>query len=170
MSVADATGGAALFAAIGFLSAAAAEPQGKPDIEAAIAVAIVAEFSDWVGFNWLDEVQKAGEEVPLCLSAKVSFNLEAVATHLSDTVVRSFASRDCTSETVEGDFGMFTALTSYYDPNGKDAAHLTIAAATCVSTTQCSIDIDSRGAGMRYMVERKGGKWEVVSQDMRWIV
>jgi hypothetical protein len=141
------------------------------DEPGAVSAAIIAHLEDYI-----DEDQqkrpaehKVGDLV-LCLSTEIPIDVAAVADALSGTLIRAILAKDCTSKTVEGDFGMFTAMTTWFDERGEEAWHLEITRVRCPSVTRCLVDIDSVGAGMTYEARRSGEFWSVTGERLRWIV
>lgn len=162
--------GLAMFGITAALTSIASQKVGKPDVNSAVAAAIRGHMGQWME----PEVLYGGDPTlgpfTLCAESKIPLQIDAVAHELSETIIRPVPISDCTSETIAGDFGMFTALTSYYDSAGEEAAHLKVVGIACTSTRMCVVDIDDHGSGMRYEIERQGKEWAVKNQTMRWIV
>jgi hypothetical protein len=141
------------------------------DEAGAVSVAIIAHLDDYIDE---DKLKRPPEhmvgDLALCLSAEVPLDVAAVEGALSDTLIRVVAAKDCTSKTVEGDFGMFTAMTTWFDELGEEAEHLEIAYVHCPSVTRCLVDIDSVGVGMTYEMRRSGEGWATTADRVRWIV
>jgi hypothetical protein len=145
--------------------------QFAADEAGAVAAALVAGLGEFIDESELKSppADLVGD-LSLCVDAKTEIDLAAVDRDLAGTLIRVIPAKRCTSKTVEGDFGMFTALTTWYDEKGEEAGHLEIEAVQCQSMRRCIVDIDSRGAGMRYEVERVGDGWSVTTRRMRWVV
>lgn len=152
------------------LSSVASKPIGHPDQSGAIAAAIENQFTEWLGVESITRGVTSLPATTLCLDSKRPLDIAAIAHAMGDTVITTVPVSECTSETVEGNFGMFTALTTYYDRSGEEAAHIEIADIRCTTTSACTVDIDSRGSGMRYEMERRGSVWHARKAWMRWIV
>lgn len=137
----------------------------------AVSAALVAELGEFIDESELKNppADMVGD-LSLCLDAKTEIDLADVDRDLAGTLIRVIPAKRCTSKTVEGDYGMFTALTTWYDESGKEAGHLEIEAVQCQSVRSCLVDIDSHGSGMRYEVERVGDRWSVTARRMRWVV
>lgn len=162
--------GATLFAAIAGLSSVASIKTGNADTSGAVAQALKEHFRAWVGSEGLEKGNANLPEFTLCLESEVALDIDAIVSKLSETVIRPSPVGDCTSETVEGDFGMFSAMTTYYDSSGQQAAHVEIARVHCATSTSCLVDIDDFGAGMSYLMRRNGREWRMVEHRLRWIV
>jgi len=159
----------AIFAGIACFTAIAASPIGRADKEAATAAALRFHFGDYLN---MDNLSGDDENLPdkvLCLDSDVPLNIGSVAQNLTDTIVKPVPGATCSSETIEGDFRMFIAITNYFGPDGDEAGHLVVKQASCGTTKSCVIDIDGRGSGMRYSVKRFGQTWNVVNARLRWI-
>jgi hypothetical protein len=141
------------------------------DKDGAVAVAILASLGDYIEEDQLRHPpeQQIGDLV-LCLDTEISLDIVAIQRALSGTLIRVLPAKNCTSKTVEGDFGMFTAMTTWFDENGEEAGHLQIANVHCPTGTRCLVDIDSVGAGMTYEARRSGKSWSVTGESLRWIV
>lgn len=141
------------------------------DEAGAVSAALIAQFEEYAPANELKSPppDKVGN-VALCLLAKRPLDVAEVSRRLAGTLVRVIPAEDCTSKTVEGDFGMFTALTTWYDARGEEAANFEIDQVRCFSLRRCIVDIDGRGAGMRHEVVQTGRNWSVTKSDLRWIV
>ena len=141
------------------------------DEPGAVSAAIIAHLDDYIDE---DELKRPPEhtvgDLVLCLSAEIPLDVAAVEGALSGTLIRVVPANDCTSKTVEGDFGMFTAMTTWFDELGDEAGHLEITNVRCPSVTRCLVDIDSVGAGMTYEVRRSGEGWATTGESLRWIV
>lgn len=165
------------FGAIACLTAIASSPIGNPDKEAATAAAVrydLREYLDFLGDHLgEDHLANGDEKLPeliICLASDVPLDIDSVAQNLTDAKIKPVPVTACSSETIKGDFGMFTAITNYFGPDGEEAGHLVIVRASCATTKSCVIDIDGRGSGARYWVERSGHTWTVVDGRLRWIV
>lgn len=145
--------------------------QVAADEAGAVSAALVANLGEFIDESELKSppADMVGD-LSLCLDAKTEIDLADVDRDLAGTLIRVIPAKCCTSKTVEGDFGMFTALTTWYDESGKEAGHLEIEAVQCQSVRRCIVDIDSHGSGMRYDVERTGNMWSVLARRMRWVV
>lgn len=141
------------------------------DKEGAVAAAILASFGDYIDEAQLrhPSKQQVGDMV-LCLDAEITLDMVAVQRALSRTIIRTIPARNCANKTVEGDFGMFTAMTTWFDENGEEAGHLLITNVRCPTGTRCLVDIDSVGAGMTYEARRSGTSWSVSGERLRWVV
>ena len=141
------------------------------DEPGAVATAIVAQLKDYIDEDQLTlpPGHKVGDLV-LCLSADIPLDVAAVEDALSGTLIRAVPATDCTSKTVLGNFGMFTAMTTWFDERGEEAGHLKITNMRCPSVTRCLVDVDSVGAGMTYEARRSGEVWSVTGERLRWIV
>lgn len=162
--------GMILFGIIAGLSAIASQEFGEADRNAAVAAAVEQHLSGWLGEKPLKELEPSQGLLKLCLESKVPLKIDRIAKAFSQTVVRPIPMTSCSSKTVEGDFGMFVAITRYYDSTGEQAGHLEIAKVTCPTTSRCLVDIDDFGVGMSYEVARRGSLWRTVRREMRWIV
>lgn len=106
----------------------------------------------------------------LCVTARVPLDFAVLAERLTGTFLLPVPAGNCSTKIVEGDFGMFSAMTTWFDESGREAGHLDIRRITCPTVTRCLVDIDMVGAGMSYTVERKGRGWSVWRYDLRWVV
>lgn len=143
----------------------------EADEPGAVSAAIIAHLEDYIDEDQLKRPpeHKVGDLV-LCLSTEIPLDVTAVEDALSGTLIRVVPAKDCTSKTVEGDFGMFIAMTTWFDERGEEAGHLEITKVRCPSVTRCLVDIDSVGAGMTYEVKRSGEGWTITAERLRWIV
>jgi hypothetical protein len=141
------------------------------DEPAAVAAALIEPFQDYVEEEQLRHppAHQVGD-LALCLKAESSLDVEAVSRALAGTLVRVIPAGRCTSKTVKGDFGMFTAMTYWFDESGGEAASLEVEAVRCLTRSRCIVDINSFAAGRRYEVEAAGGVWTVTRSALRWIV
>ncbi|MFZ1743199.1 MAG: hypothetical protein WAT93_10110, partial [Pontixanthobacter sp.] len=155
---------------IAVLSSFASIKVGTPDREAAVASALKGALGEYIPDDQMMDKNPALGFVVMCVESKQPFDVKRMAAHLSDTIVRPIPVSDCTSKTVEGDFGMFAALTTFYDKSGDEAGHFEIAKVVCDNSSECVVDIDWHGAGQRYFMRRTGPVWKVVSQRNRWVV
>lgn len=160
----------ALGTVLAALTSVASSKIGEPDSNGAVAAAIKHYLADFVGMEAIEGEDTSRGPMVLCVGSEVPLHMEAIARDLADTVIRPIAEGACRSETVEGDFGMFTAITNYYDASGAEAAHVTVADVSCENTTTCIVDIDSRGSGDRLEMRRKGRTWFVGERRIRWMV
>lgn len=165
----EAVFGAIMFATIAALTSLASVKIGAPDANGAVAAALTEHFGEWVG---LEALQQKGSTPPLklCLETEVPLQINAVAHDLSNTIIEPIPVARCTSERIEGDFGMFTAITKYYDETGEEAAHVIVVEVSCSTSKTCRVDIDDFGAGMSYEAQQQGSAWKVVERDPRWVV
>jgi hypothetical protein len=161
--------GATLSMVIAVLTSFASSKAGEPDANGAVAAAIRHYLTDFVGVDVIAGKDSLGPLV-LCIGSKVPLEMDAIERDFAGTIVRTIPVGSCTSETVEGDFGMFAALTRYYDATGREADHLEIVEVSCANTSMCVVDVDSFGSGDRYVVRREGRTWSVVRRSMRWVV
>nr|WP_298928357.1 hypothetical protein [uncultured Erythrobacter sp.] len=137
---------------------------------AAVALAIELQFESFSGGTLEDLRADDGSKTTLCLETKVDVDFEQLRTKFNATPILPINNVDCTLKTVEGDFGMFVAMTSFYDPNGKPALHYELIDVRCESAVLCEIDIDDFGYGETYKLARENGKWKLIEQIGRWIV
>lgn len=161
---------AALFVVLAGLTSIASSKVGEPDVDGAVAAALRQHLTDLAGTDALERKDAEFERVTLCVGGEVPLNIGAVEREFADTIVWPVPESACTSETVEGDFGMFSAITQYHDAEGREAAHLEVAGASCSNTSTCVVDIDSLGAGHRYNVRREGRTWSATEGRWRWVV
>lgn len=161
---------AVFFAAIAWLTAIASTPVGHPDKEAAVAAALRENLGQGFGKDFLTKGDELLPKLVLCLESEVFLDIDSVARNLSNTIVTPVPIAACSSKTVEGDFGMFTAMTNYFGPVGEAAAHLKVVGVSCSTVASCVVDVDSRGRGERYRVERLGQSWKVADSRLRWVV
>lgn len=162
--------GAALFIVLAALTSIASSKTGEPDTNGAVAAALRHHLADRVGSEAIEGKDASFGPLVLCVGSDVPLEMAAIERDLVDTIVEPVAASECTSETIEGDFGMFTAITNYYDAKGHEAAHLEVVRVSCSNTRACIVDIDGRGSGQRYTTRRKGQAWSVVESIMRWVV
>lgn len=160
---------ATLFIILAVLTSFASSKAGEPDVDGAVAAALRHHLTDSLDVDIEGKDASLGPLV-LCIGSKVPLRMEAIEADLAGTIVQVVPDRSCTSETVEGDFGMFTALTRYYDAMGREAGHLEIADVSCSGTRTCAVDLDSFSSGERHIVRREGRTWSVVDRRMRWVV
>jgi hypothetical protein len=161
---------AIFFVAIGCLTAIASSQIGIPEKEAAVAVAAREYLVENLGKELVSKGDEILPKLVLCLDFRNSLNIDLVSKNLSDTIIKPVPVTACSSKTIEGNFGMFTAITHYSGPEGDEAAHLAVVRVSCQTTKSCEVDIDSRGSGVRYWVERSGQTWKVTDSRLRWIV
>ena len=161
---------AIFFALIASASSVASQKFGTPDREAAVAAALKETLGEYFNSEVMHQADPPLGFAVMCVESKIDLDVSAIANNLSKTIIRPVPVDSCTSQTVEGDFGMFTALTTYYDDRGKEAGHFEVANVACKSTSECIVDLDFRGWGERFLVERKGATWEVLQRRNRWIV
>lgn len=162
--------GATLFIALAALTSVASSKIGEPDVNGAVAAALKHQLTDLLGADAVGGKDAAVEPFALCVESVVSLDMDAIERDFSGTVIQPVPESACTSETIEGDFGMFSAITRYYDARGAEAAHRQVAGASCPDTRTCVVDIDSRGAGERFITRREGQAWSVVERRTRWVV
>ena len=157
-----------LFSFIAILSHFSSEQAGAPDHAAAVAAAIENEVT-WDGeFDFSLGNDVGLDDAPLCLASDLPVDHDVVAKRFEDTVVRIVPASECRSRSVEGNFGMFTVETTYFDPKGVEAGHLEVVGVDCANTSHCIVDIDVFAFGTRYWVERVGQQWEVSRSQNRW--
>lgn len=159
-----------LFAVIACLTAIASSPIGNPDQEAATAAAVRYHLREFLEFNNLAAGDEKLKEIVICVTSDVPLNISLVSQKLTDTIIRTVPATSCSSKTVEGSFGMFVSITNYFGPDGEAAGHLAVRRVSCATTRRCVIDIDERGSGSRFWVERSGQIWKVMDARLRWIV
>ena len=144
----------------------------RPRATEAVAAAIKDEMAFFIEFFDDPAEREAvdGEEASLCIASEEPLDFTLLAARLDGTLLRAVPIADCTSKTVEGDFGMFSGMTYWFDASGEEAGMLEIAATHCPTSRRCIVDINSRGRGDRYEVTRSGGKWSVTEREMRWVI
>lgn len=152
------------------LSSVASIKFGTPDREAAAAATLKHSLSDMLTEEELTDLDAPLGFAIICIEPEQPLNVRKMAERLSDTIIRPVPVTDCTSETVEGDFVMFSAVTHYYDSSGQEAGHVVVEKVDCRTTSECIIDLDWFGGGDRYLIRRTGSVWNVVHQRIRWIV
>lgn len=162
--------GATLSVILAGLTSIASTPAEEPDVEGAVATALEHHLTDYAGVGSIDAKDSAFERIALCVGTKVPLAFDPIERHFAGTVVVPIPDEACTSETIEGDFGMFSAITRYRDTTGREAGHLELEAVSCSSSRSCQVDIDTFGSGVRYAVRRERGTWSVVGKGMRWVV
>lgn len=160
----------ALAVAVGLLSSLASTKSGTPDREAAVAAALQSSMKEFLPGDEMYEVDPRFGYVVICLESEVRLDTDRVADRLGETVIRPVPVSECVKETVYGDFGMFIALDTYFDRNGKESAHVKVADVECATTSDCIVDLDWRGNGESFVVKRRGQTWQVTEQKMRWVV
>ncbi len=141
-----------------------------------LAAAIEGFFLDEVAIQ--DQVYiyaTRGEPFPIsdwsiCLESKMPINVGAINKALSHTILTTHKVSDCTSKTTEGDFGMFNAMTDYFDPSGERAGHLIIQKITCPKADYCLVEIDTFSDGYEYKMRLVHGRWQYVDKDIIWVV
>lgn len=161
---------AAFFAAIAYLTSIAVISIGKPGKEAAIAAALRHDLGQVVGEKHMAKVDGEVLEFFLCLASQEPININKIDQNFENTTIKVVPVSTCTSKVEKGNFGMFTAITRYFGPDGREAGHLTVVRALCSTARDCEIDIDAHGAGVRYQVKRDGNGWTVGKSQLRWIV
>ena len=144
----------------------------KPQASEAAAAAIAAELDIYV-----EQLSgpAAGEAdsaayLTVCIDTAHQLDFPLLANRLAPSRLRPVPAAGCTRRRVEGDFGMFTARTDWFDAQGSEAAHLKVAKVDCPTRSRCLVDIDWFGGGNRYAVESSGGSWSVTGYEMRWVV
>ncbi|MFU7528288.1 hypothetical protein [Qipengyuania sp. ASV99] len=144
----------------------------KPEVTESTAAAIRAELSFFVEFieDPVEREALSDKPVPLCIGSSAPLDFDLLEDRLARSFLRPVPIIGCRRRTVEGDFGMFGAMTYWFDETGEEAGQLRIKAVNCPTVRRCIVDIDSVGAGMRYEVERTGDNWTVTGQETRWIV
>ncbi|MBX7496291.1 hypothetical protein K3172_10540 [Qipengyuania sp. 6B39] len=170
MRWAEAAGLMAFLSALLALTAVSARPIGHPDTEGALAAALKREFEWFMKDDLYRRSDEPAEAITLCLGGESQFDIERLAMHLSDTVIRPVPYKSCRRVVEEGDFGMFTALYHYFGPDSEEASSLAVVAIKCPTTSSCVIDIDDFGGGYRHFVEQRGADWVVVETTTRWVV
>ena len=161
---------ALFFAAIAGLTAISSEKIDEADREAALAAAIETEYEWYLGDQNFSKNHDSTITETLCLESQVTFDLEALSRHLSNTIVRPVHFSTCRREIEEGDFGMFFAKFHHFGPRGERAEHLKVMNIKCPTTSSCEIDIDRFGGGGRHFIDRRGQDWQVVKTQMLWVV
>ena len=161
---------ATLFIALAALTSIASSKIGEPDTDGAVASALKHHLADFVGIQVIEGSEGSFGPLVLCVESKVPLEMAAIGRDLAGTVIEPVPAGTCTSETIEGNFGMFSSITKYYDATGAEAAHLEVVRVSCSSTRTCTVDVDDFGSGERYTVQRKGQVWSVVERRMRWVV
>lgn len=160
---------AAFFGVIAYLASIASGVVGMPDKEAAVAAAV----RDFLG-SAMDETttKKVGDlpKVLICLTPVQSLDAERIDRMLENTIIRVVPNNSCQSTTVQGDFGMFTALTTYVGSDGREAGHLSAPRIWCPNPNNCEVDIQTHASGYRFWVKRTGSEWIVVNRRMQWVV
>lgn len=143
----------------------------RPQVTEAAAAAIRAEMAFFIEVYQDPAARKAdgGKPASLCIASNEPIDFALLADRLSGTFLHPLPVAKCTSKTVEGDFGMVSAMTYWFDETGQDAGMLEIEAARCPTSRRCIVDINTVGSGMRYEVEKTGDDWAVNKSDMRWI-
>lgn len=162
--------GVGLFIVLCALTSIASAKIGEPDIDGAVASAIKHHLADYVGMDVIEGSEPSLGPLVLCVESRVPLKIAAIKLDLAETVIEPVPVSACRSERLEGDFGMFTAITKYYDATGNDAAHLKVVGVSCSNTRTCVVDIDDFGAGQRYTTRRDGPVWSVVESQERWVV
>ena len=162
--------GGVLFAGLLGMTAIASREVGSADQEAAVAAAIRTLLADYVGKDTIEGTGEITGPLYLWLTREVELDTKKIASELVSTVIRPIPVEDCASRRVEGDFGMLTAMTYHFAPNGEEAGHMTVADIKCSGPARCIVDLDMVGSGDRYSVQRSGTKWRVVAHRNRWIV
>ena len=162
--------GATLFIILAALTSIASSKNGEPDTNGAVASAIKHHLADFGGMDIIEGKDASFGPLVLCVESRVPLEMEAIERDLAGTVMEPVPANECRSETIEGDFGMFTAIEKYYDATGGEAAHLEVVSVSCSSTRTCIVDIDDFGSGERYTTRRKGQVWSVAERRMRWVV
>jgi hypothetical protein len=144
----------------------------KPQTSEAAAAAIAAELDIYVEQPSSPVAGKAesAADLTVCIESAHQLDFPLLADRLAPSHLRPVPAAGCTNRTVEGDFGMFTAMTSWFDAQGTEAAHLKVAKVDCPTRSRCLVDIDWFGGGNRYTVESSGGSWSVTGYEMRWVV
>lgn len=161
----------AFFAMVIGLTVALSSPRLERDAAGAVAAAIAENIGEFVKVETLTGARRSeiGSET-LCLNANGQVQVQDVARKLEATFLRIVPESQCSKRVVEGDFGMFVAMTYYYNENGIQSSHLKIAKIECSVAQKCSVDIDQFGSGVRYNCIKSGEDWKVISSDLRWIV
>lgn len=158
-------------AALFGLSYLASHKSNSADREAATAVAIYNFIAEWIpGEEVLHGRKDYQGDLQVCTDGLNDLDLGKIAKGLEQTIIRPVSITACNSETVEGDFGMFTALTYYFAPDGEEAAYVKIDKIECPTMTRCIVDLDYHGGGVRYLIQKDGSGWEMAGGYMRWVV
>lgn len=137
-----------------------------------VAAAIEADFSEYIPYL-KDPARRAEagiDSAAICIQTEEPLDYRILGDRLAASFMRPIPAADCSSRTVEGDFGMFTALTYWFDKDGVEAAKIDVVAVRCPTPSRCFVDIDHRGGGNRYEAIRSGGRWVARWHKMRWIV
>lgn len=144
----------------------------KPKVTEVVSAAIKAEMVWFIEFYENPAERKAVdlEPVLLCIASKEPLDFALLADQLSGTFLQPLPVAKCTSRTVEGDFGMFSAMTYWFDETGEEAGMLVIEAVRCPTSRRCIVDINTVGSGMRHEIEKTGDDWAVTKSDRRWVV
>ncbi|MEE4338526.1 hypothetical protein [Erythrobacter sp.] len=144
----------------------------SPEPTEPVAAAIKADFSEYIPYL-KDPARRAEagiDKAAICIQTEERLDYPILAERLADSFLHPIPASDCTSKTVEGDFGMFTALTYWFDKDGAEAGKIDIVAVRCPTPSRCFVDIDHRGGGNRYEAIRSGGRWVARWHKMRWVV
>lgn len=147
----------------------------KPEATAvteATAAAIKADIAEFIEFyEEPSERQAVGSEAAvICIASENPLDFAVLEERMAGTFLRLIPFDDCTSKTVEGDFGMFAAITYWYDKSGQEAGMLEIAVIHCPTARRCVVDIETPLRDDRYEVERSGSKWTVTKSEMLRVV
>lgn len=95
----------------------------------AVATAIEADLG-----YWIEVAAESGEPLtdwPICIEGIDRDETALMARHLSSGIIRPVHASLCSNKTLEGDFGMFYAMTYWFDPSGLEAGWLRIAKVEC---------------------------------------
>ena len=144
----------------------------RPKVSEAVAAAIRADLA-WYIEGATEQVASKGpapEIVTICLQSDEPLDYALLADRLAGTFIRAVPVADCKSKTVEGDFGMFSAMTYWFDENGARADMRAVERVLCSTPRRCVVDINSLGAGNTYEVRRLHKGWKVTKTWQRWIV
>lgn len=162
--------GGVLFIVLVGMTNVASQRVGSADRETVAAATVRHVLTEIIGEDTIQGRGEVTDPLYLCLSSEVDVDVKRIASELASTIIRPIPVKECASNRVEGDFGMFGAMTYYYAPNGEEAGHLTIAELKCATPSECMVDIDMVGWGERYSLKQTGGEWKVSDQRNRWIV
>lgn len=155
---------------IGAATYAGSQFRPQPAPSGAVAAALENHLAASVGLK-PEEWRGAGiENLQTCLDSKVLIDVPAIRDKLTYSVLDPIPAAACSSETIEGDFGMFTSRTDYFFPDGTQAGYLRIGDVRCAASIDCEIDIDDYGFGNSYRMVFGSDGWKVVEVKQRWIV
>ena len=162
MGVKDAIAMAAIFGAIALVTPLASTHFGEADQNAAVGAANEANIVDWWGINISPNNDIGLQAASVCVESETPLDVSRIRERFASTIVRLVPNSECASQMVEGDFGMFSAMTYYFDEEGVEAGHLSIPRVECRTSSECIVDIDTIGSGNSYRIRRSAGQWEVI--------